>query len=222
VLYELISGKPPFDAPNLPALATAIMTREPTPLEELVNGVPRGLANVVALCLAKRREERIQSIAALVRALAPFAPAQALTLAERIERISHGRSGASSSISVPPAGSPSARRWLIPIALGALIAITIAVWPRREPAQALRTSLGESRSLALRAKGPDHMNNQTPPSLPPEPTRAAPKPASISSPIPSVASAEPPPEPAATASSAAPVSTAPKSEIQRDGLRDRK
>jgi serine/threonine-protein kinase len=87
LLYELVSGAAPFDAPTIPLLCAQICTGEPRPLTSHLPGVPEGLARVVHRCLANRPEDRFQSVADLVFALAPFGPPSASYAAERIARV---------------------------------------------------------------------------------------------------------------------------------------
>ena len=67
VLYEMLTGKHPFVAPNYQALMTAIAERSHAPLESTVPGAIRG---VVDRCLAKRPDDRYATSDALVDALA--------------------------------------------------------------------------------------------------------------------------------------------------------
>ena len=87
LLYELVSGVAPFDAPTIPLLCAQICTGSPRPLGAQLPGVPEGLARVVHRCLANRPEDRFQSVADLVFALAPFGPPSASYAAERIARV---------------------------------------------------------------------------------------------------------------------------------------
>ncbi|MET0388701.1 MAG: protein kinase, partial [Polyangiales bacterium] len=81
VLYELISGRPPFQGGSLPGLVSSVLTASPRPLGELQVGVPAGLDTVLAKALSKQRERRYGSIAELVGALMPFFPDLAATAA---------------------------------------------------------------------------------------------------------------------------------------------
>jgi hypothetical protein len=58
VLYHLIAGRAPFDAPTQAAMMSEIFTAEPAPLTELRGGVPASLDALVRGALAKRPEER--------------------------------------------------------------------------------------------------------------------------------------------------------------------
>ncbi len=58
VLYQLIAGRPPFEAASQPALMTQICTVEPAPLQSLRAGVSPSLDAVVRRALAKSRDHR--------------------------------------------------------------------------------------------------------------------------------------------------------------------
>lgn len=82
MLYELLTGKPPFVADNLVALAFSIREHEPEPMAD----VPDGLAEVTMKCLAKKTDERYGSAAELALALAPFAPPEVAGIVSRLRR----------------------------------------------------------------------------------------------------------------------------------------
>jgi eukaryotic-like serine/threonine-protein kinase len=69
MLYELISGRRPFEADSLPELVAAILQHEATPLSTQVRGVPPALDRLVATCLAKDPDERWQTAKDLLREL---------------------------------------------------------------------------------------------------------------------------------------------------------
>ncbi len=72
-LYELVTGRRPFTAPDLMSLLMAVANDAPAPPHTIVPGVPRGLSQVILRCLAKRPEDRYASYAALAAALEPYA-----------------------------------------------------------------------------------------------------------------------------------------------------
>jgi serine/threonine-protein kinase len=72
ILYQLISGKLPFIADTLPALCLAVINEEPPSLESVRKDLPHGLAQVVAKCLAKNRDERFMNVHQFGQALAAF------------------------------------------------------------------------------------------------------------------------------------------------------
>jgi serine/threonine-protein kinase len=65
ILYELCSGKVPFDADNFMGILTQHMYKAPVPIRALVpepQEVPPGLDAIVLKCLSKRPEQRYQSM----------------------------------------------------------------------------------------------------------------------------------------------------------------
>lgn len=68
VLYELLTGRPPFRAATLPALCASVMTETPSWPEHL----PRELGRIVMRCLEKKREDRYATVAGLAADLARF------------------------------------------------------------------------------------------------------------------------------------------------------
>jgi uncharacterized RDD family membrane protein YckC len=71
-LYELVTGRRPFMAPDLMALLMAVANDPPQPPHEIAPTVPPGLSQVILRCLAKQPADRFGSYAALVGALAPY------------------------------------------------------------------------------------------------------------------------------------------------------
>jgi hypothetical protein len=67
-LYELLSGRQPFEGTTFTALAIKIATEPHQPL----TGVPPELAAIIDRCLAKDPAHRHADIGALAQALAPF------------------------------------------------------------------------------------------------------------------------------------------------------
>jgi serine/threonine-protein kinase len=82
MLYELVTGKPPFRAETLVELTVAIREREPDPPE----GIPDELARVIAKCLSKKASDRYPSAAELALALAPLAPPDVGGIVTRLKR----------------------------------------------------------------------------------------------------------------------------------------
>jgi serine/threonine-protein kinase len=84
ILYELLSGKPPFDAPTLLELGLAIANQPHPPLHQRVPGLAPGLVAVVDRCLQKQPPARFNDLAGLAAALAPHAGPDARASAARI------------------------------------------------------------------------------------------------------------------------------------------
>ncbi|MDB5215560.1 MAG: hypothetical protein JWO86_3487 [Myxococcaceae bacterium] len=73
VLFQLLAGKPAFDADNNINVSLAVLTKEPPLLRELAPHAPPELEAIVNKCLTKDRAGRFQTAAELADALRPFA-----------------------------------------------------------------------------------------------------------------------------------------------------
>ena len=65
VMYEMVAGKPPFTAENPVAIAYKQVHDQPTPLNKIVEGIPRPFEAIVAKLLAKDPKLRYSSAHAL-------------------------------------------------------------------------------------------------------------------------------------------------------------
>jgi eukaryotic-like serine/threonine-protein kinase len=74
VLFELLTGRSPFEAETMPELCLKIVQEPPLPLAELRPAVPPGMVEIVERCLEKDRDKRFDGAADLALALAPFVP----------------------------------------------------------------------------------------------------------------------------------------------------
>lgn len=112
ILFELVTGEPPFQGETLPEVCAQILTTEPRPIRALRGDVPPELESVVARCLHKEREQRYGSVAELAVALGPFAPQRALVSVERVSRVLN-RQGAEPSEPPAPArtGAETQAAW---------------------------------------------------------------------------------------------------------------
>jgi WD40 repeat protein len=61
LLYELLTGRPPFRAPTAVDTLVLVQTEEPVPPSRLQPGVPRDLETVCLTCLQKERSRRYRS-----------------------------------------------------------------------------------------------------------------------------------------------------------------
>jgi serine/threonine-protein kinase len=77
VLYEMLSGKPPFSGQTLQALMAAVLTREATPLPESPD-VPPELSKAVSKAMAKKPSDRFASAREFSQALGVHEEPQAL------------------------------------------------------------------------------------------------------------------------------------------------
>ncbi len=142
ILYELLSGAPPFDAPSITELITQVQLAPHVPLAARVPGLAPALAAVVEACLQKDPAARTPDTLALARALRPVSPRDGWVHIERIERILGGGPSAASEVVAGPASqrpaAGGARLWqvaLAALALGALLAgAALLVITRRDGA----------------------------------------------------------------------------------------
>lgn len=72
ILYKVLTGKTAFGGASVPGTLLMVTSDEPTPVGELVKGVPPELVAVIERCLRKEPEERFQTAQELAEALVPF------------------------------------------------------------------------------------------------------------------------------------------------------
>jgi serine/threonine-protein kinase len=117
ILYEVLSGKPPFMAESLPALSAMIVSDDPLPPSQHRPDLPPELERIILRCLAKRPDQRPQNVQELAVALAPFAAPQSAPHVERILAIATARDSlfvrpSSAAVSGPyPAQRNTASAW---------------------------------------------------------------------------------------------------------------
>jgi hypothetical protein len=87
VLYQMLTGRLPFDAASLPDLYVAIVSRAPLQPRELREDTPPALEEVIIRCLQKQRDERYSDVGQLAAALAPFAPPEARGHVDVVKRL---------------------------------------------------------------------------------------------------------------------------------------
>jgi serine/threonine protein kinase/tetratricopeptide (TPR) repeat protein len=86
VIYEMVSGRPPFEGATTSDIIASILTRDPPPLRETAADVPEALERVVRRALQKGREERYQTIQELSRDLDLEAPGGEPSPPSRVSR----------------------------------------------------------------------------------------------------------------------------------------
>lgn len=97
ILFEFLTGTPPFRADNLPKLFLAILHQKPPSPATLRPDLPPALVAVILRCLEKDRKKRFANIDEFATALGEVAPARARLSIERIARLAAGGAASRSS-----------------------------------------------------------------------------------------------------------------------------
>jgi non-specific serine/threonine protein kinase len=69
VLYEMLTGRPPFSGSSVFEVTASILRDEPPPMRQFSPGVPQALVEIVSRCLAKNCDNRYPDAAQLLTAL---------------------------------------------------------------------------------------------------------------------------------------------------------
>jgi eukaryotic-like serine/threonine-protein kinase len=175
ILYELLSGEPPFTAETMPEVVHQIGSEAPVPLRLLRPEVPIALEIAIARCLEKDREARFSHVGSFARALAPFAGELGRASSDRVTHIIEGarRAGAGlATTPLPQAGvRPALRFWphattitgkralRVGTAASAVLAVGALLWAQQHsaappPAAELQTELAPSGVLLAPASAP--------------------------------------------------------------------
>jgi eukaryotic-like serine/threonine-protein kinase len=109
LLYEMVTGRRPFERDSNLSTLAAILHQEPKPVRELAPHVPAELEQIVTRCLRKEPARRFQHID------------DVKVLLEDLRQ--------------PSERMPSRRRWLWPcVAIAAVLALALVWWLREPPA----------------------------------------------------------------------------------------
>jgi serine/threonine-protein kinase len=87
MLYEMLTGQPPYLGESIPQLCAALLHDDPIPLRQHRPEIPEGLDHAVLRCLMKDRNQRFPNVFELGRALLPFAHPDSRIHVERAERV---------------------------------------------------------------------------------------------------------------------------------------
>ncbi len=107
VLYQLLTGRGPFNGTTMTELCARILQEPHAPIRASRADVPSEIEAVVARCLEKDRTRRFPSVADLAEAIAPFGGAGAAMSAERARRLiprTERASAVPQTVATPPLG----------------------------------------------------------------------------------------------------------------------
>lgn len=138
VLFQLLTGTPPFRGTDAMAVVLAVITTEPPAPRQLVASVPRDLETICLKCLEKHPNRRYASAAALADDLQRFLDdrpimARRATFAERIWKWARRR--------------PAAAALVTSLTAGLTLFICYGLWKNHQ----LATSLAETQSARDRS-----------------------------------------------------------------------
>jgi eukaryotic-like serine/threonine-protein kinase len=144
ILYELSTGRRPFEAKNLAGLFRAIAEEKPPPPSELNPHISRGFSDLILRCLAKRPEDRFQTGKFLGDALQSCAA-------------DNGVCEMDQPPATPGPTTVSGRNWTRPLAMGAVLILLLAVgvWQFRPDSPPTPVPSPESTPESRPAPGPE-------------------------------------------------------------------
>ena len=127
-LYEMVTGRRPFDGPSQASVIGAILKDAPAPLRDAETPIPRRLDRVMRTCLAKDPEDRWQTMRDLKRELGWLDPTG--------ESDEPDPEPAAAGAPAPPGRAPAAG-WRFALGLLVTAAVTAgAVWALKPAAAA--------------------------------------------------------------------------------------
>ena len=127
ILYWLLTGKRPFGGDSLAALSYSVVHAEPPPLAEVAPGLPLDMEYVVKRALAKDAAKRYATgrefandLDDLTHSRPPRSRGSAMVAAAPL----------AATIAMPAAVTEKRRRWILPVAVVAvlLIGLALAAW----------------------------------------------------------------------------------------------
>lgn len=132
ILYQMLTGRLPFDAPNYNALLIKILTEDP-PLPEVLNpDLPEDIVEVIKIAMSRDSEERFQDCDEFKARLLPYVPGVVVDSTGSIAAHRTGSTGrrtktvTSTPLEMTQSGI-SAKKSKLPLLIGAAAAVVLAV-----------------------------------------------------------------------------------------------
>jgi len=150
ILYECLTGRPPFRAASLLETLDQVRYREPVPVRQLQPTVPRDLETIVLKCLRKEPARRYGSAAELADDLARFLDGRPI-LARPVGRVERAWRWSRRN--------PVGAALVASLVVGTALATGLAIWALGERDRAERAAVATRRnaehSAAARGLAPD-------------------------------------------------------------------
>jgi eukaryotic-like serine/threonine-protein kinase len=152
ILFELLTGRCPFEADTVAMMYQKALTEDPPSLLDFIPDAPRELNTIIRLCLQKDAEDRFQTVQELVMALRGLGRPPVVAAART--RVESGIE----LIAAPPAPRPKVS---LAVKLGLCATVTvlavasIAFWQLQ-----LRSSVQQTSAIPQRASAPSARASQ--------------------------------------------------------------
>jgi len=119
ILFQLITGRPPYEGETIPELCAKLFTEDAPPPSTVRQGLPANLDVVIHRCLARDPARRFQSVAELGAALVEFAPSGRVHVerARRVLQAAEGRRPTSTAPGPIASDSPTIQASVSAVAL---------------------------------------------------------------------------------------------------------
>ena len=187
VLYQLLSGRMPFEADTMPELVALILQRPVDPLRAFRSDIPPGLESVIAHCLEKELPRRFTDIGELAEALVPFGPPRGAVSLERISHVLGRRPDALKAPSFAPArpGAVTQEPWTQ--SMSASVPRGVPRWVVAVLSMGILAAAGAFVALRPTASRVETATTAPPPPPAETPTPRLPPPSASAEPAPSAA-----------------------------------
>lgn len=208
LLFELLTGKKPFDGDALTTVVMGILKHDPPPLDQLIPGMPKSVAEVVTRALHKDRDRRYQTADELGRELQLIRKTQQLSnlppmdatrfASTNVLKALHDdrqkqEPGAAADKTLQPAPAPPAavaaqspsKMWIIGVAAAALMVAVAVGYPmlRSEaPAAPASGPVAEGSRLATAESATAPLASVPPPAAAVRPLDTTPSPGATNKP----------------------------------------
>lgn len=194
ILFELLTGRCPFEAETVALMYQKVLTEDPPSLLDFIPDAPRELNTVIRLCLQKNADDRFQTVQELVAALRGLSRPVVMPR----PRQESGIMMIPAAAEAPPAGVSLSVKLGLAATTTLLIAASVAFWQLQVRTSPARAPLSQAVSSALPAHtptAPAPITTQAAPAIVAEAPQIA-KPEASIAPEASAEKPQPPPRPA--------------------------